>query len=264
MTASDGSRCCGIATSRRCRRPSGTRSVGRWHRGHRPGRRDPAVAAGTALARGRSTSAGRCARCCAAAASRCAWSTGPAAPAAAAAGPAGRRQRVDGSRTPTRSCASPTPRAGDAGDRGLHHRHPADPGHPRDCAAATPSAALIAAGAAVPDWSGGTRLGEQLKAFLDRWGQRGLARGAVVLVASDGWERGDVGAARPSRCAAAAARPPGRLGNPHRGQDGFAPMTAGMRAALPHGGRLRGRALAGRAAASCRGALPADGRWPHA
>ncbi|HSV39074.1 MAG TPA: VWA domain-containing protein, partial [Nocardioidaceae bacterium] len=54
-----------------------------------------------------------------------------------------------------------------------------------------PDRAVAAAGEAVPDWSGGTRLGETLKAFLDRWGQRGLARGAVVVVFSDGWERGD-------------------------------------------------------------------------
>ena len=40
--------------------------------------------------------------------------------------------------------------------------------------------ALVAAGETVPDWSGGTRLGETLRFFLDRWGQRGMARGAVV------------------------------------------------------------------------------------
>ena len=55
-----------------------------------------------------------------------------------------------------------------------------------------PDRALIAAGDVVPDWSGGTRLGESLKAFLDRWGQRGMARGAVVVIFSDGWERGGV------------------------------------------------------------------------
>ncbi len=51
--------------------------------------------------------------------------------------------------------------------------------------------ALVRAGEQVPDWSGGTRLGQTLKAFLDRWGARGMARGAVVVVFSDGWERGD-------------------------------------------------------------------------
>ena len=54
-----------------------------------------------------------------------------------------------------------------------------------------PERALVAAGETVPDWSGGTRLGETLRFFLDRWGQRGMARGAVVVIFSDGWERGD-------------------------------------------------------------------------
>ena len=51
--------------------------------------------------------------------------------------------------------------------------------------------ALVAAGKTVPDWSGGTRLGETLQTFMERSGQRGTARGAVVVVFSDGWERGD-------------------------------------------------------------------------
>src|SRR5207253_854619 len=50
--------------------------------------------------------------------------------------------------------------------------------------------ALDRAAALAPDWAGGTRLGEALRAFNDGWGRRGLARGAVVLVLSDGWERG--------------------------------------------------------------------------
>lgn len=96
-----------------------------------------------------------------------------------------------------------------------------------------PSAALLAVAGAVPDWSGGTRLGELLKAFLDRWGQRGIARGAVVLIASDGWERGDATLLgeqmrRLSRLAHRVV-----WANPHRGQPGYAPTTAGMQAALP-------------------------------
>ena len=58
------------------------------------------------------------------------------------------------------------------------------PLHQRD-----PDRAIVAAGDAIPDWSGGTRLAEGVKAFLDRWGRRGMARGAVVVVFSDGWER---------------------------------------------------------------------------
>ena len=93
--------------------------------------------------------------------------------------------------------------------------------------------ALIAAGETVPDWSGGTRLGETLKVFLDRWGQRGLARGAVVVVFSDGWERGD-----PAALATQMARLR-RLAhrviwvNPHRGKAGYQPVQQGVVAALP-------------------------------
>jgi len=94
--------------------------------------------------------------------------------------------------------------------------------------------ALIAAGDAIVDWSGGTRLGETLKAFLDRWGQRGMARGAVVVIFSDGWERGD---------ATELAEQMQRLGrlahrvvwvNPHKGSVGYQPVQQGMAAALPH------------------------------
>ena len=97
-----------------------------------------------------------------------------------------------------------------------------------------PSVALSAVAAAVPDWSGGTRLGELMQAFLDRWGQRGVARGAVVIVASDGWERGeaDLLGRQMERLHRLAHRVV--WVNPHRGQPGYAPMTAGMVAALPH------------------------------
>ena len=77
-----------------------------------------------------------------------------------------------------------------------------------------PDAALRAAGAAIPDWHGGTRLAESLKAFLDRWGQRGVARGAIVVLCSDGWERGDAGAARRAGRAAVPAGVPAGLGEP--------------------------------------------------
>ncbi len=96
-----------------------------------------------------------------------------------------------------------------------------------------PDGALAAAGAAVPDWSGGTRLGESLRAFSDLWGQRGAARGAVVVIASDGWESGDASllAEQMARLARLAHRVV--WVNPHRGKAGFAPLTGGMVAALP-------------------------------
>jgi uncharacterized protein with von Willebrand factor type A (vWA) domain len=95
-------------------------------------------------------------------------------------------------------------------------------------------AALKAAGEQVPDWSGGTRLGEVLRAFADRWGQRGVARGAVVVVCSDGWERGD------TRLLAEQVERLHRLAhrliwvNPHRGKVGYEPVQAGIAAVLPH------------------------------
>jgi uncharacterized protein with von Willebrand factor type A (vWA) domain len=97
-----------------------------------------------------------------------------------------------------------------------------------------PDRALVAAGETVPDWSGGTRLGETLRIFLDRWGQRGLARGAVVVVFSDGWERGgaDLLAEQMARLQ--------RIShsvvwvNPHRGKAGDEPVQHGVVAALPH------------------------------
>lgn len=104
--------------------------------------------------------------------------------------------------------------------RALQHR---DPDH-----------ALLAAGGAVADWSGGTRLGEVMGAFMDRWGRRGMARGSVVVVFSDGWER-----AQPEelgeqmrRLASVAHRVV--WVNPHRGRPGYAPVQSGIVAALPH------------------------------
>ena len=94
--------------------------------------------------------------------------------------------------------------------------------------------ALAAATLVVSDWSGGTRIGESLYAFNKQWSQRVLRGGAVVLLISDGWDRGD----------------PQLLGdeilrlqrnahrliwlNPLLGSPGYEPMTRGMMAALPY------------------------------
>ncbi|HEV2369310.1 MAG TPA: VWA domain-containing protein [Acidimicrobiales bacterium] len=97
-----------------------------------------------------------------------------------------------------------------------------------------PDAALAAAAEAVPDWSGGTRLGEGLKAFNDRFGVRGMARGAMVVVLSDGWDRGD-----PEQLAMEMARLH-RVAyrvvwvNPLKATPGYAPLARGMAAALPY------------------------------
>ena len=94
--------------------------------------------------------------------------------------------------------------------------------------------ALALAAQAVPDWSGGTRLGETLKAFMDRWGRRGLARGAVVIICSDGWERGsaDQLADQMSQLSRVAHRIV--WVNPHLGSPDYRPIQNGMAAALPY------------------------------
>jgi uncharacterized protein with von Willebrand factor type A (vWA) domain len=94
--------------------------------------------------------------------------------------------------------------------------------------------ALRAAAALVHDWAGGTRIGENLAALNERWGPLGITRGAVVIIVSDGWERGD----------------PTLLGqemerlhrmahtviwvNPLSAEPGYAPLAKGMAAAMPH------------------------------
>ena len=104
----------------------------------------------------------------------------------------------------------------------------------RELSSRDPDAAIAAAARRVTDWSGGTRLGEGLRQFNDEWGVRGMARGAVVVILSDGWDRGD----------------PELLGeqmerlhrvayqvvwvNPLKSSPNFAPLARGMAAALPH------------------------------
>lgn len=97
-----------------------------------------------------------------------------------------------------------------------------------------PDAALAAAAATVPDWSGGTRLGDGLRAFNDRYGVRGMARGAVVVILSDGWDRGDP--ADLGEEMARLARVAHRViwVNPLKASPGYAPLARGMAAALPY------------------------------
>ncbi len=104
----------------------------------------------------------------------------------------------------------------------------------RELSSRDPDVALANAGKRVVDWSGGTRLGDGLKEFNDRWAIRGMGRGAIVVILSDGWDRGD----------------PAVLGeqmerlhrvtyrlvwvNPLKAGPGYAPLARGMAAALPH------------------------------
>ncbi len=97
-----------------------------------------------------------------------------------------------------------------------------------------PDAALHRAAASVADLSGGTRLGEGIRAFNDRWGVAGLARGAVVVVLSDGWDRGDpeVLGAEMARLRRVAHRV--IWANPLKATPGYEPLARGIAAALPH------------------------------
>jgi uncharacterized protein with von Willebrand factor type A (vWA) domain len=97
-----------------------------------------------------------------------------------------------------------------------------------------PAQAMERASRAVPDWAGGTRIGENLRVLNANWGRRGITRGATVVIFSDGWERGD---------ASQLSREMGRLHrsahlvvwvNPLAGEPGYEPLAAGMAAALPH------------------------------
>ena len=104
----------------------------------------------------------------------------------------------------------------------------------RALASRNPERAIQRAAAAAPDWSSGTRIGDALKEFNDRHGRRGMARGAVIVILSDGWERGDpmlVG-----REMERLARLAHRIVwvNPRVGSSAFSVQAGGMVAALPH------------------------------
>jgi uncharacterized protein len=104
----------------------------------------------------------------------------------------------------------------------------------RALASRHPERAIQRAAASAPDWSSGTRIGDALKTFNDRHGRRGMARGAVIVILSDGWERGDprlVG-----REMERLARLAHRIVwvNPRVSASAFSVQAGGMVAALPH------------------------------
>jgi uncharacterized protein len=115
----------------------------------------------------------------------------------------------------------------------------------RELSSRDPDAAFERASGAVEDWAGGTRLGDMLREFNDHWGVRGMARNAVVVILSDGWDRGDP---------EVLAEQMGRLHriahrviwvNPLKSTPGYEPLARGMAAALPHVDRfIEGHSLA--------------------
>ena len=103
----------------------------------------------------------------------------------------------------------------------------------RELSSRDPDVAIAAAAQRVVDWSGGTRIGEGLREFNDRWGVRGMARGAVVVILSDGWDRGEpeVLAEQMARLKRVAFRVV--WVNPLKATPEYAPLARGMAAALP-------------------------------
>jgi len=103
----------------------------------------------------------------------------------------------------------------------------------RELSTRDPDRAMQRAADSVEDWSGGTRLGEGIGRFNDDWGTKGMARGAMVVILSDGWDRGE-----PELLASEMARL-SRVAhkivwvNPLKATDGYAPLARGMAAALP-------------------------------
>lgn len=103
----------------------------------------------------------------------------------------------------------------------------------RELSERDPDKALLAATQSVHDWSGGTRLGDNLGRFNDHWGCRGMARGATVVILSDGWDRGEPEqiASQMQRLSKVAYRLV--WVNPLKASPGYAPLAQAMAAALP-------------------------------
>ena len=94
--------------------------------------------------------------------------------------------------------------------------------------------AVAEVGRAVPDWAGGTRIGQALKSFNFQWARRVLGGGAVVLIISDGWDRGEpeLLAKESSRLQRSCRRLIWL--NPLAGSPTYQPLTKGMQTALPY------------------------------
>jgi uncharacterized protein len=96
-----------------------------------------------------------------------------------------------------------------------------------------PDRALHEIGRTVADWEGGTRIGESLKSLLDGWSQRAALRGAVVVLCSDGLERGDPELLRQQMARLSRFAHKVVWVNPLKGSPRYEPLARGMAAALP-------------------------------
>jgi uncharacterized protein with von Willebrand factor type A (vWA) domain len=97
-----------------------------------------------------------------------------------------------------------------------------------------PSVALERAGRAAPDWSGGTRIADALAEYNRTYGRRGMARGAVVLIISDGWETGDPADLGKQMALLASVAHRIVWANPRLARPDYRPLAGGMAAAWPH------------------------------
>jgi uncharacterized protein len=104
----------------------------------------------------------------------------------------------------------------------------------RQLSSRDPDAALRQATERVPDWSGGTRLGEGIGTFNDRFGMPGMARGAIVVILSDGLDRGDPALLAGEMARLHRAAHQTIWVNPLKASLGYEPLARGMAAALPH------------------------------
>ena len=104
----------------------------------------------------------------------------------------------------------------------------------RELSTRDPDKAIERAAGSVEDWSGGTRLGEGIGRFNDDWGTKGMARGAILVILSDGWDRGEpaVLAEQMKRLQRVTHRVV--WVNPLKVTPGYAPLARGMAAALPY------------------------------
>ena len=143
-----------------------------------------------------STCAARCAAACAPAATRSGSRTGAGASSAAGSSCCA-TSAARWSRTRARTCSSS--RAPGTPDAEAFVFATRLTRITRALATRNPERAIQRAAAAAPDWSSGTRIGDALRAFNDRHGRRGMARGAVIVILSDGWERGEPDARRRAR-----------------------------------------------------------------